>query len=111
MAEQGTPEQMAVCIGLAPIQTYTEALAKAKADAWDEGHKQGFNTAFYAYDDDSEQPMRSRSEAKNPYREDHDEHDADNCEDGGPMYCDRCRWDLDHPSEEEPTDDPEKCEW
>jgi len=43
-------------------------LATAKADAWDEGHEQGYDSGMYARADDEPETVEGRSLEKNPYR-------------------------------------------
>lgn len=39
------------------------------AEAWDEGHEQGYDSGLYAYEDDEPETVETRSSEMNPYRE------------------------------------------
>lgn len=43
-------------------------IRKAKADAWDEGHEQGYDSGRYSEEDGEPETVETRSLEKNPYR-------------------------------------------
>lgn len=51
-----------------PDLVAVEALRAEKEAAWDEGHEQGYDSGYYADDDDEPETVEGRSQRANPYR-------------------------------------------